>query len=146
MAPGATASLLSRGEAVAGSAPIHTRRFSDLGLNGHDPVARVALGEPAEGSRRFSTRWNGATWRFVSADNRHAFAADPARYAPRYGGYYAWATAQGYLAPGDPRFWRVVGGGLYVNDDGDVQLAWEKDIPGFIRSADANWPSILEKG
>ena len=139
------ATLLPHATAMARADLIYTRRFSDLGLNGHDPVAYATLGRPAEGARRFSTRWNDATWRFVSAENRDAFAADPARYAPQYGGYCAWATAKGYLAPGDPRFWRIVDGKLYVNYDGDVQLAWEKDVRGFIRSADANWPFILEK-
>jgi len=26
-----------------------------------------------------------------------------------------------------------------------VQLNWEKDIPGYIRKADANWPQVLRQ-
>ena len=53
--------------------------------------------------------------------------------------------AQGYTASGDPQRWKVVGGKLYLNYDDEVQRKWEKDIPGFIASADRNWPAVLVK-
>jgi hypothetical protein len=31
--------------------------------------------------------WNDAVWHFANAGNRNLFAADPDRYAPKYGGY-----------------------------------------------------------
>jgi hypothetical protein len=39
----------------------------------------------------------------------------------------------------------VVGGKLYLNYDREVGKRWEKDIPGHIRSANANWPKLLAK-
>lgn len=36
-------------------------------------------------------------------------------------------------------------GRLYLNYDARVQADWEKDIPGFIRKADTNWPSVKDK-
>ena len=53
--------------------------------------------------------------------------------------------AQNKLAPGRPQFWRVVDGKLYLNYDQGVQTRWVRDIPGFIRSANANWPSVLTR-
>jgi len=141
----AAAAALRAGPALAAADPIYTGRFSSLALDGHDPVAYFREGRPVEGVREHSTEWNGATWRFANAENLAAFEADPQAYAPQYGGYCAWAAAEGYRAPGDPDYWRIVDGKLYVNFDGSVQSRWEADIPGFIRKADANWPAILEK-
>ncbi|GGK23498.1 YHS domain-containing (seleno)protein [Salinarimonas ramus] len=137
------AALLRTGPARADADPVYTGRFSSLALGGYDPVAYFREGRPVEGTRAHETEWNGATWRFASADNLAAFEADPEAYAPQYGGYCAWAAAEGYRAPGDPNFWRIVDGKLYVNYDGNVQRTWEGDVSGFIARADANWPRIL---
>lgn len=114
-------------------------------IEGVDPVAYFAEGRPVKGDRAFEHVWMGATWRFVSQANRDAFAADPARFAPQYGGYCAWAVANGYTASIDPEAWRIVDGKLYLNYSKGVQAKWVKDIPGNIRKADANWPGILAK-
>jgi hypothetical protein len=71
------------------------------------------------------------------------FRANPSRYLPQYGGYCAWAVAQGNTASGDPRYWRIVEGRLYLNYNSDIQRQWEADIPGFIASANSNWPRVL---
>lgn len=144
-AVGAAGLCVAPRAAHARSAPIYTGRFSSLGLKGYDPVAYFEGGRPVEGLASHSLSWRGATWRFSTPVNLEAFRADPVRYAPQYGGYCAWATAKGYLAPGDPRFWRIVGGKLYVNYDAGVQRDWERDVPGFVTAADANWPAILDR-
>ncbi|WP_237217407.1 YHS domain-containing (seleno)protein [Falsiroseomonas oryziterrae] len=116
-----------------------------LALRGFDPVAYFAAGAPVRGEQRFEVEWGGARWRFASAANRDRFLADPARHAPAYGGYCAWAVAQGYTAPGDPRHWRIEGGRLYLNFDAAVHRRWLRDIPGFIAAADRNWPGVLSR-
>lgn len=58
----------------------------DGAIRGYDAVAYHLDGKPVRGSSEFTHEWNGATWRFASAAHRDLFAADPARYAPRYGG------------------------------------------------------------
>ena len=131
--------------ASAAKDPIYTGRFSDLALDGYDTVAYFTLGKPTEGSRRFTSSWNGATWRFASAEHKALFDADPMRYAPRYGGYCAYAVSEGYTASADPTAWRIVDGRLYVNYSHDVQKQWEQDIPGRITRADGNWPKVLDK-
>jgi hypothetical protein len=114
-------------------------------LSGHDAVAYFIQRRAVPGRPEFTVSWNGATWRFVSADNRDAFARDPERYAPKYGGYCAYAAAWGYLAPTDPSAWRIVGGRLYLNYSLDVRRRWEEDIPGHIARADRNWPAVLDE-
>lgn len=132
--------------APAVAAPeVFTARFSNLAVGGYDPVAYFETGGPAKGSKEFSFDYNGATWRFASAENLEKFKANPAAYAPQYGGYCAWAVAQGYTAPGNPRNWSVRGGKLYLNYNDKVQRDWLKDPDGFIARADANWPAVLAK-
>ncbi|XBQ16476.1 MAG: YHS domain-containing (seleno)protein [Oceanicaulis sp.] len=123
---------------------IYTGVFSNTALSGYDPVAYFTEGAPVRGSRAFETEWNGAVWRFASQANLDLFLADPDAYAPQYGGYCAWAMAEGYTAKGDPNFWRIVDGKLYLNFNQDIQDRWEADIPGFIARADANYPAILQ--
>jgi hypothetical protein len=54
-------------------------------------------------------------------------------------------VSQGYTAKGDPKYWKIVGGKLYLNYDGRVQKTWEKDIPANIAKGDRNWPKVLDK-
>ncbi|MDD9717730.1 YHS domain-containing (seleno)protein [Dinoroseobacter sp. PD6] len=127
--------------ALAAEPPV----FSDRGaaIRGYDPVAYFTLGEPTEGSDAFTHDWNGATWRFASDAHRAAFAADPVAYAPQFGGYCAWAVAEGYTASTIPEAWRIVDGKLYMNFSRRVQRRWERDIPGNIARGNANWPQVL---
>ena len=113
-----------------------------LALSGHDPVAYFTEGRARPGSPEWSVNWQGARWHFASAAHRDAFVADPQAFAPQYGGHCAWAAARGYLAESDPNAWRIVEGRLFLNANARIQRRWERDIPGFIRAADANWPSL----
>ena len=58
-----------------------------VAIDGYDVVAYFTLGEATEGDSDFSHEWNGATWRFATAEHLEAFKADPEKYAPQYGGY-----------------------------------------------------------
>ncbi len=122
---------------------VYTGLFSNTAVGGYDAVSYHTVGEPVRGSRDFETEWNGASWRFSSQENLDLFLADPAAYAPQYGGYCAWAMAQGYAAKGDPSIWSIVDGKLYLNFDRTVQIRWQEDIPGHIERANANYPAIL---
>jgi hypothetical protein len=116
-----------------------------LALAGYDPVAYFTEGKPVEGSPELAYEWRGAEWRFASEANRDAFVAEAERYAPRYGGYCAWAMAEGYTAPGDPEVWAIVDDVLYLNFSRGVQRRWDRDRAGNIRRAEENWPDIREK-
>lgn len=139
-----TGLALSPGRAMAAEDPIYTSLFSSKALGGYDTVAYFTEGEPVEGSSEFETDWQGATWRFASADNLASFEADPERYAPAYGGYCAYAASQGYTASGDPLQWTIVDDRLYVNYDAEVKALWLEDTAQYIRQADENWPGVLD--
>jgi YHS domain-containing protein len=129
--------------ALAQKPPVFADR--DGAIRGHDPVAYFEQKGPVKGSKQFSHSWNGATWHFASAENRDRFAAVPEKYAPRYGGYCAYAVSQGYTADIDPAAWSIVDGRLYLNYSLRIRERWTRDIPGHIRKADANWPAVLQR-
>ncbi|MDX1634604.1 MAG: YHS domain-containing (seleno)protein [Marinobacter sp.] len=139
----ATALLLTSG-ALAAESPVYTGLLSNTGAGGYDTVSYFETGQPVKGSSEYTTEYQGATWRFASADNLARFQADPERYAPAYGGYCAWAVSQGYLAKGDPQHWAIRGGRLYLNYNQSVQQKWLEDPEAHIREADDNWPAVLE--
>jgi len=114
-----------------------------LAIRGYDPVAYFTEAGPVAGDPAHSLEWNGVTWRFASAANRDAFAADPAAYAPQYGGFCAWAVAaKGKLYSTQPANWSIQDGKLYLNYNDDIQRRWQADIPGFIAAADQRWPEL----
>lgn len=135
--------MLLAGTALAGKPPI----FSDAdgAIRGYDPVAYFVDRKPVKGSKQFTHRWRGADWRFASAENRDRFAAMPEKYAPQYGGYCAYGVAQGYAVKIEPEAWSIVDGKLFLNFSPGVQADWQKDVPGYVRKADANWPKVLER-
>ena len=122
--------------------PVNKTLFGNA-IKGYDVVAYFTDGKPVEGSSDHEFEWNGATWRFASAQHRNLFAKDPAKYAPQYGGFCAFGVSRGYAVGIDPAAWKIVDGKLYLNYDRDVQAEWVKDIPGYIAKADANWPKIV---
>lgn len=147
LALGATALLASGGAARAlfGRGPSGLVYHEDgVAIDGSDAVAYHDGNGPVPGTEAFTHAWEGATWRFASAANRDAFAADPTRWAPAYGGWCAWAVAaKGALAPTRPGNWSLVDGRLYLNFDDAVQRLWEADVPGMIARGDRRWPEIV---
>jgi YHS domain-containing protein len=127
--------------ARAQTAPVYAE--DGIAIDGTDPVSYFAEGRPVAGSPDYETAWRGAVWRFASEANRAAFEADPEAYAPQYGGWCAWAVADGYTASTVPDAWKIVDGRLYLNFSRGVQRRWERDIPGNIARGDANWPGVL---
>jgi YHS domain-containing protein len=124
--------------------PVYTAAFSSTAVDGYDAVAYFTEGKPVKGDKKFSTDYNGAEWRFASADNLEAFKGAPEKYAPQYGGYCAWAVSQNYTARGNAENWKIVEGKLYLNYNDEIQERWEADIPGFIAAAEQNWPTVLK--
>lgn len=125
--------------------PVNTTRFGGLAVEGYDTVAYFTEQKPVKGSKEHSYEWMDTTWRFSSAANLEKFKANPEQYAPQYGGYCAWAVSQNSTANIDPKAWKIVDGKLYLNYNAKIQKKWEKDIPGFIKLADTNWPKLLKK-
>ncbi|MBR0693572.1 YHS domain-containing (seleno)protein [Bradyrhizobium lablabi] len=143
-----TLSMLNGGKVYAFdemSNSVHNVDAKGVGLHGYDPVAYFTVGKPTVGSEKFEATYDSVRYRFANNENREAFVKDPAKYVPAYGGFCAMGTANGKKFDGDPNYWKIVDGKLYVNVNADVDKAWKGDVPGNITKADQNWPEIKNK-
>jgi YHS domain-containing protein len=134
--PGLTATPAS-----AQTAPVYLTR--GLAVGGYDPVAYFTENKPVQGNPAITLDHGGAKYQFANEANRDAFKKEPDKYAPQYGGYCAWAVAQGYTAHGDPNAWTINNGKLFLNYNRSVHATWTQDIPGNVTKADANWPKLI---
>jgi YHS domain-containing protein len=138
--------LMSIGAAAAADG-VNTGYFGNIAIKGYDPISYFTDGRPTKGAPEFSYAWLGATWYFASSAHRDAFASEPIRYAPQYGGFCALGTANEEVSANiDPEAWRIVGGKLYLfggkeglEEDFDAQA---RDV---VAKADGNWPQIQQK-
>ena len=113
-----------------------------VALRGYDPVAYVESNRPTLGLAEHSFVYLGSKFHFASAANQKKFAADPEKFAPRFGGYCALGTANGYKVATEPDAFKVVDGKLYLNYNRKVLDLWSKDVPGYIERANRNWPEV----
>ena len=111
-------------------------------LRGFDAVAYQIDHKAVQGSANFTATRDGAIYYFASAANRDAFKADPAKYAPAYGGYCAMGVAVGKKLDGDPAAFTVANGRLYLNVSDKVRSMWSKDIAGNEAKAVKSWSSV----
>jgi YHS domain-containing protein len=124
------------------AAPVWTGLLgTEAAVGGYDSVSYFT-GRPLVGSDAFTTQYKGANFKFANARNLATFKANPARYAPQYGGHCAWAAANNYRFAGDPKVWKIVDGKLYLNYNKSVQAKWEQDIPALVTRGDANWVAL----
>jgi YHS domain-containing protein len=114
-----------------------------LAAHGYDVVAFFTDGKAEIGSDKYAAAHAGGTYRFVNQAHLDAFKADPAKYEPAYGGFCAYGVALGKKFDGDPRYWKIVDGKLYLNLNGDIQTEWSKDIAGNLAKAKTNWGRIF---
>ncbi|OIQ34443.1 MAG: twin-arginine translocation pathway signal protein [Roseobacter sp. MedPE-SWchi] len=122
--------------------PIFSAR-NGVALDGYDVVAFFQGEGAVVGHQNHALMWKGVVWRFVSLDNQARFEANPRAYAPVFGGYCAYAMSQGYLAPGDPRLWRIDDGELLLLNNASVQAIWQQEARELLQAARGNWPAVL---
>jgi len=88
-------------------------------IRGADPVAYFTEGKPVEGDAAFTATHEGAAYKFASAEHRDMFVADP-------------------------ELWKIEDGKLYLNINRNAQSRFLENVPGYVRTADHNWPIIAE--
>jgi YHS domain-containing protein len=114
-------------------------------IRGFDAVAFFTAGKAIEGNKQFVYEWKGAKWYFSCQQNLDAFKENPEKFAPQYGGYCAYGTADGHKAPTETDTWTIINDKLYFNYNKKVQTEWKKDPEALIRKANENWPRIKDK-
>lgn len=131
-------------QAQAASPEINLGYFNKLALNGYDVMTYWRGGKPKEGNKEISASYKGATWVFISEENRAAFLENPAKYAPQYGGYCAYAASRNAVSDVDPLAWRIWKDKLYLNYSPRVRRQWASEIDENISKADGFWPELLK--
>jgi YHS domain-containing protein len=136
--------------AIALGAPMGTAFAADehfvkdtVAVAGIDVVAYHTMGKPTAGNAQFTAEYQGATWQFASAAHRDLFAANPAKYAPAYGGWCSAGASKGKKVATKPEFWAIVDGQLYLNSsDAAHNKLFLADTAGIIRKGESNWKTI----
>ncbi|MEO1110628.1 MAG: YHS domain-containing (seleno)protein, partial [Pseudomonadota bacterium] len=109
-------------------------------VGGTDVVAYHTLGAPTPGSSEFASEYQGATWHFASAENKALFDADPAKYAPAYGGWCSAGASKGKKVPTQPDLWAIVDGQLYLNSSPAAHnKLFLADTETVISKGESNW-------
>ena len=135
--------LLAQAERLLAEAPPPVAAVGGVAAGGYDVVAYFTQGEPVPGDPAHALKWRGAVWLFASAESQLAFEMNPRAYAPRFGGYCAFALSQGRLALADPAAFAIHEGRLYLAHSPAVLDRWRADPARFIDAARAEWPAVL---
>lgn len=117
--------------------------------NGYDVVAYFD-GKAINGSKEYSTEYDGVSFKFSSQENKDKFTQDPSQYIPQYGGYCAFAVAKsGRKISINPETFEIRDGKLYLfyNSGGTNTLQlWTDQSPKDLQAiADKNWQTIKNK-
>ena len=134
-------SWLNAPGAARADAPVNA--VFGLAIGGYDSVAYFRAGRARAGSARYPHLWNGVVWLFATPANRDAFAAEPERFAPRYGGFSAHGVANGAFYAIDPHAFLIADGRLYLHANHYVKRLWAADLTANIAKADARWRRMV---
>ncbi|MDO6710621.1 YHS domain-containing (seleno)protein [Aliiglaciecola sp. 2_MG-2023] len=129
--------------AAHASDPIETGFFNNHAIYGYDTVAYFTENKPVKGNKQISYDWRGAQWHFSSEEHKAMFAANPEKYAPQYGGYCAYAMADGNLVGIDEEAFTIVNNKLYLNYSIGVMEKWLENRDEYIRKADEQYPLVV---
>jgi YHS domain-containing protein len=110
----------------------------------YDAVAYFTDNKPVKGSPKFHSEYEGAKYYFASAEHKALFDANPAKYAPAYGGYCGYAASIGKVRPANPLIWSIVNGQLIVQHTKGADELWRRDVAGNKARADKSWPLLVE--
>jgi YHS domain-containing protein len=116
-----------------------------VALEGHDPVSYFTDGRPVKGNPKIEATYNGALYHFVSEEHRETFEQNPAKYAPAFGGFCAYAASVNRIKPVNVMLWSIVDDRLVLQHSRKAVELWNKDVGGNLAKADRNWPSLVER-
>lgn len=116
-----------------------------VAIQGYDAVAYFARKEAVRGTPEHRHEWSGTVWFFSSAENKAAFAAQPEKFAPQYGGHCSLSVAGGSTSRGAGDAWTIRDDKLYLNGNADVRSRWLQNASQNIHWANREWPRIRDR-
>lgn len=116
-----------------------------VAIQGYDTVAYFTDKKAVAGDPAIRSTYDGAVYYFASAEHKRLFDANPAAYAPQFGGYCAYAASIDTISPIDPNFWEIVDGRLLLQHNQKAWDLWHKEPGSNLVKADKNWPGIVDR-
>jgi len=119
-------------------------------LGGFDVVAYFHQDRAVEGTAKLKAEYDGGTFYFSSQENLDAFRGDPAKFAPKFGGFCAFGVAaQKAKAPVNPQTFKIYNGELLLFFDDvyqgkavNTKILWNGDERHFYEQASKTWPTL----
>lgn len=125
----------------------HVNLKNGYGAEGYDIVSYFQ-DKPMKGDKRYTSNYEGVSYKFVSEENLRTFEDNPSQYVPQYGGFCAYAVAKDGKKVGvNPKTYTITNGKLYLFYNGwgvNTLKKWnDEDAELLRRKADAAWDSII---
>jgi YHS domain-containing protein len=118
---------------------------SGVALYGYDPVAYFIDASARPGAAEYEFRFAGLTWRFRSEANRAAFVRSPENYVPVFGGYDPLAVSEGLPLEGNPAFFAVSEGKLFLFAREESLAKFLANPKNLFDAAKNSWPEVQRK-
>jgi len=113
--------------------------FSDLTLEGYDPVAYFSMKKAIKGKNEYSYYYKDVNWNFSSEENLKLFIDSSEKYLPQFGGYCCYAVSKGFTAEINPEAFSIIDGKLYMFNDNDFKIKWNEDQKENLKKNRSNW-------
>lgn len=122
-------------------------------LDGHDVVAYHTMDQAVKGGAGHSATYDGVKFQFANAENLALFKQDPARYAPKFNGYCAFAAAHhNAKVPANADTFKMYNGELlmFFNDLNEgkkfnTKVPWNGNEKALYATAVENWKTLEAK-
>ena len=118
---------------------------ASVAFEGFDPVAVRNHQKLMKGLPRFVSHYRGGLYHFTSQIHKNTFDANPAFYAPQFGGYCAMSMSMGMVEKADVTTWSIVDGRLVVQRNEKAVNMWKKNPNENLKNADTMWPKVNTK-
>jgi YHS domain-containing protein len=121
---------------------IYKSFFSNIAINGYDPVNYFTKSTAEKGRSKYKYQWKGAIWYFKTQQNKTLFKSDPKTYAPQYGGHCANGMSEGHKVSSDQTLWRIIGNKLFMFYSKKGRERWSSNTDQWIKDANENWLTL----
>jgi len=143
------ATLALSGAALADQTTDHKvlvlKNKAGAAILGYDPVAYFTDKKPAKGTPKLKSNYEGADYYFASAEHKALFDANPAKYAPAYGGYCGYAASIDRLSPIAPEWFQILDGRLVLQHNKKAFDKFNAELKDNVVKADQNWPGLVAR-
>jgi YHS domain-containing protein len=124
----------------------HFNTEENLAISGYDPVSYFK-GKPVEGEESLVYTFKGINYYFSSKENLETFKSNPSSYEPVFGGWCAYAMANGEKVEVDPETFKLINGKLYLFYNfyfNNTLKKWNEKEAGLKSKAEVNWTKIFK--